>query len=262
MPRDHTTAKAHWDENMEIHFCMTYVEWKKSGEWNPNIYTEANWMKLAAHLNSSWGKQYMWTVYHSKYTRLRRIWHAFAKLKGLRLSAETGIGWDENRRCFMADESQWRNLQMDAVGAIDGTHIPASVSSGQQVAYTNRHGVQSQNVLAVCDHDMRFAYVYAGWEGSAHDARVLDGALTYPNHFPMPPQANTTWLIPRTETYPVSYHPIEDAKRMLVIVEGGDLPRPRNFLITDILCSAMSLSEHLVFLKGDLLSCGAPYPTT
>ena len=112
MPRDHITAKAHWDENMEMHFCMTYVEWKKSGEWNPNIYTEANWMKLAAHLNSSWGKQYMWTVYHSKYTRLKRIWRAFAKLKGLRLSAETGIGWDENRRCFMADESQWRNLQM------------------------------------------------------------------------------------------------------------------------------------------------------
>ena len=56
------------------------------------------------------------------------------------------------------------------------------------MAYTNRHGVQSQNVLAVCDHDMRFVYVYAGWEGSAHDARVLDGALTGPNHFPMPPR--------------------------------------------------------------------------
>ena len=60
------------------------------------------------------------------------------------------------------------------------------------MAYTNRHGVQSQNVLAVCDHDMRFVYVYAGWEGSAHDARVLDGALTGPNHFPMPPTGNTS----------------------------------------------------------------------
>ena len=55
------------------------------------------------------------------------------------------------------------------------------------MAYTNRHGVQSQNVLAVCDHDMRFVYVYALWEGSAHDAKVLDGALTGPNHFPMLP---------------------------------------------------------------------------
>ena len=55
------------------------------------------------------------------------------------------------------------------------------------MAYTNRHGVQLQNVLAVCDHDMRFVYMYAGWEGSAHNARVLDGALTGPNHFPVPP---------------------------------------------------------------------------
>nr|XP_027090520.1 putative nuclease HARBI1 [Coffea arabica] len=75
----------------------------------------------------------------------------------------------------------------DCVRAIDGTHIPACVPRRQQVAYTNKHGVQSQNVLAVCNHDMRFIYVYAGWEGNAHDARVLDGALTGPNHFPVPP---------------------------------------------------------------------------
>ncbi|CAI9089484.1 OLC1v1024068C1 [Oldenlandia corymbosa var. corymbosa] len=29
-----------------------------------------------------------------------------------------------------------------------------------------------------CDHDMRFVFVYAGWEGSAHDARVLQTALS------------------------------------------------------------------------------------
>ncbi|XP_027183864.1 uncharacterized protein LOC113782154 [Coffea eugenioides] len=46
----------------------------------------------------------------------------------------------------------------DAVRTIDGTHIPASVPSRRQVAYTNRYGVQS----VVCDHDMRFVYVYAG----------------------------------------------------------------------------------------------------
>ena len=62
MPHDHTTSKAHWDENMEMHFYMTYVDWKKkSKEWNPNIASEANWLKRAAHLNSAWvawGKQY------------------------------------------------------------------------------------------------------------------------------------------------------------------------------------------------------------
>ncbi|XP_027093564.2 uncharacterized protein [Coffea arabica] len=113
MPRDPNVAKAHWDANMEIHFCMTFVEWKRSGEWNPNVSSEANWMKLAAHLNSQWGKQYAWSVYHSKFGREKRIWHAFAKLKGLRQSAETGIGWDENRRCFLAEESQWNNLCLE-----------------------------------------------------------------------------------------------------------------------------------------------------
>ena len=112
MPRDPNAAKAHWDANMEIHFCMTFVEWKRSGEWNPNVSSEANWMKLAAHLNSQWGKQYTWSVYHSKFEREKRIWRAFAKLKGLRQSAEIGIGWDENRRCFLAEESQWNNLYL------------------------------------------------------------------------------------------------------------------------------------------------------
>lgn len=74
----------------------------------------------------------------------------------------------------------------DAVRAIDGTHIPVSVPKGEQVAFTNRYGQQNQNVLGVCDHDMRFVYVYVGWEGSAYDARVLDGVLTRPNHFLMP----------------------------------------------------------------------------
>nr|XP_027109045.1 uncharacterized protein LOC113728886 [Coffea arabica] len=75
----------------------------------------------------------------------------------------------------------------DAIGAMDGTHIPASVPTNEQMAYTNRHGTQSQNVLAVCDHDMRFVYVYAGWEGSAHDARVFESALRMHTDFPIPP---------------------------------------------------------------------------
>ncbi|CDO99863.1 unnamed protein product [Coffea canephora] len=55
----------------------------------------------------------------------------------------------------------------DCVGAIDGTH----------------------NVLAACDHDMRFVFVRVGWEGSAHDARILQETLLDPDSgFPMPPQ--------------------------------------------------------------------------
>ncbi|XP_071917034.1 uncharacterized protein [Coffea arabica] len=45
----------------------------------------------------------------------------------------------------------------DAVGAMDGTHISACPPT-----------------------------VYAGWEGSTHDARVLESALAYPSDFPLP----------------------------------------------------------------------------
>src|SRR6202007_1862249 len=55
---------------------------------------------------------------------------------------------------------------------LDGTHIPSS----DQARYRNRKGYLSQNVLAVCNFDMQFVYVLAGWEGSAHDGRVLQDA--------------------------------------------------------------------------------------
>ena len=58
------------------------------------------------------------------------------------------------------------------------------------MAYINWHEFQSQNVLAVCDYDMHFIYVYAGWEGSTHDARVLASALAYPSDFLLPPLGN------------------------------------------------------------------------
>lgn len=43
--------------------------------------------------------------------------------------------------------------------------------------YQNRKDTLSQNVLAVCGHDMLFYYVLPGWEGSAHDAKVLGDAI-------------------------------------------------------------------------------------
>ncbi|XP_071916124.1 protein ALP1-like [Coffea arabica] len=58
----------------------------------------------------------------------------------------------------------------DCIGAIDETHVSASVPRGEHDAFRNRKGTLSQNVLAACDHDMRFVYVRAGWEGSAHDS--------------------------------------------------------------------------------------------
>ena len=55
-------------------------------------------------------------------------------------------------------------------------------------AFRNRKGTISQNILAVCDHDMRFVYVTIGWESSAHDSLVLLDAISNPSVvFPVPP---------------------------------------------------------------------------
>jgi hypothetical protein len=62
------------------------------------------------------------------------------------------------------------------IGALDGTHLPISISSSQQGMWRNRKGWISQNILAVCDFDMNFVYIFAGMEGSANDCRVLEFA--------------------------------------------------------------------------------------
>ena len=64
----------------------------------------------------------------------------------------------------------------DAIGAIDGTHVPVIVAEKDKIKYTNRKGYTSQNVLAICDFDLRFTFAVPGWPGSAHDTRVWTDA--------------------------------------------------------------------------------------
>ena len=64
----------------------------------------------------------------------------------------------------------------NCIGALDGTHIHAVVPPDDRKPFRNRKNTMSQNVLAVANFDMLFSYVLAGWEGSAHDSRVLDDA--------------------------------------------------------------------------------------
>ncbi|XP_024011226.1 uncharacterized protein LOC112086501 [Eutrema salsugineum] len=66
----------------------------------------------------------------------------------------------------------------DCIGAIDGTHIYAMVKGHEKASYRNRKRFLSQNVLATCNFDLEFMYVLSGWEGSAHDSKVLQDALT------------------------------------------------------------------------------------
>jgi hypothetical protein len=76
----------------------------------------------------------------------------------------------------------------NCIGAIDGTHVPVTVPTEKVVQYTGRKGFTTQNVLAICNFDMRFTFVVARWPGSVHDKRVFNDALEkYKDRFPFPP---------------------------------------------------------------------------
>ncbi|XP_075658889.1 uncharacterized protein LOC142628730 [Castanea sativa] len=74
----------------------------------------------------------------------------------------------------------------DCVGAIDGTHVRASVPIEIQGRFRGRKGGTTQNVLAAISFDLRFTYMLAGWEGSAHDSRILNDALSRPRGLTIP----------------------------------------------------------------------------
>ncbi|KAL6888952.1 hypothetical protein ACP4OV_009978 [Aristida adscensionis] len=65
----------------------------------------------------------------------------------------------------------------DCIGAIDGIHIPMTVSDSESAPYRNKDGSLSQNVMLACDFDLNFVYVCCGREGSASDAAVLYSAM-------------------------------------------------------------------------------------
>ncbi|KAL3729019.1 hypothetical protein ACJRO7_033591, partial [Eucalyptus globulus] len=88
---------------------------------------------------------------------------------------------------ILMDPSHKRYFK-DCVGALDGTHVNAIIPVSQQVRFRGRRGTTTQNVLCVCSFDMKFTCVYAGWEGSTNDCRVLSAALKTPQlQFPRPP---------------------------------------------------------------------------
>ena len=81
---------------------------------------------------------------------------------------------------------KWFPYFQHCIGAIDGTHVSAWTYKRRKKAFMGRKGsIVTSNVLAVCNHDMLFTFVYSGWEGSAHDSRVFYDAVTKErNNFP------------------------------------------------------------------------------
>ncbi|RZB60578.1 hypothetical protein D0Y65_043372 [Glycine soja] len=69
-------------------------------------------------------------------------------------------------------EIKWRWFK-NSIGALDGIHIPVTVTAEDRPRYHNRKGDIFTNVLGACGPNLRFIYVLPGWEGSAGDSRVF-----------------------------------------------------------------------------------------
>ena len=72
------------------------------------------------------------------------------------------------------------------MGAIDSTHVPANVPVEFQGNFQGQKEKTTENVLAAITFDLKFIYVLAGWEGNAHDSRVLGDALSRPSGLKIP----------------------------------------------------------------------------
>lgn len=116
-----------------------------------------------------------------------RVLHACLKLSFKYIKPEDPM-FCECHAKIKNDQRYWPFFK-NAIGAIDGTHVSCVVSASEQPRFIGRKGYPTQNIMVVCDWNMCFTFDLAGWEGTAHDARVFDKALTTANlNFPHPPQ--------------------------------------------------------------------------
>ena len=74
----------------------------------------------------------------------------------------------------------------NCIVAIDGTHVPITISPDKAAPFRNRKGTLSQNVMVACDFDLNITFISTGWDGSATDARVLRSTMN--NGFHVPPE--------------------------------------------------------------------------
>lgn len=71
----------------------------------------------------------------------------------------------------------------DCIGALDGTHVHASIPLSIQGRFCSCKGGTTQNVLTTITFDLKFSNVLVGCEGSAHDSFILSDSLTCPRGF-------------------------------------------------------------------------------
>ncbi|KAG6503230.1 hypothetical protein ZIOFF_035541 [Zingiber officinale] len=110
--------------------------------------------------------------------RFHQVLYAIMRLHDILLKKSEPITQD-------CQDERWKCFQ-GCLGALDGTLIKVTPPSEEKSRYRTRKGCISTNVLGVCCPNMEFIYVLPGWEGSAHDGRVLRNAISRPHGLRVP----------------------------------------------------------------------------
>ncbi|XP_076940643.1 uncharacterized protein LOC143609906 [Bidens hawaiensis] len=125
---------------------------------------------------------------HSKETIHRHFYKVLASV--LKMSAEIikpAANYNDDVPAHILNNPRYYPMFKDCIGAIDGTHVRASFRLNDQPKYIGRKGYATQDIMAACDFNMCFTFVWAGWEGAAHDTRIFNEALQRPDlKFPYP----------------------------------------------------------------------------
>ncbi|KAG6490182.1 hypothetical protein ZIOFF_051467 [Zingiber officinale] len=94
------------------------------------------------------------------------------------------------------EDDRWKPFK-GCLGVLDGTFILVASPKEEKQRYRTRKGGIATNMLGVCSPNMQFIYVLLGWEGSAHDGRVLHDAISRPTRLKVPQgiykKVVTTW---------------------------------------------------------------------
>ncbi|CAN1156382.1 hypothetical protein LINPERHAP1_LOCUS8884 [Linum perenne] len=116
------------------------------------------------------------TIFHRSgeivFRTIRAVLEAVLNLHNILLEKPTPV--PEN-----CSDHRWK-LFKGCLGALDGTIINVRTTTANQSRYRTRKGTTGINCLAVCNQNLQFIYSLAGWEGSAHDSRVLRDVLSRP----------------------------------------------------------------------------------
>jgi hypothetical protein len=67
----------------------------------------------------------------------------------------------------------------DCVGVVDNTKILISFLVAEQVVFRDGYSNLTQNILVICNFDIKFTDLLVGWEGSTIDSILQKTAIRY-----------------------------------------------------------------------------------